>query len=216
MGRPTKEFQAFDLVDALLATFDRGYDDRLQLARAEVARLSRQSERPESGAAAREIGVNGLDSVHLAAPSRSTPAPPRSKHLFWLAVSEPDRTQQRCASCGLRIDDQIHAAAPALGAAEGRESQVASNRICVAHRLLGCRACWRFGATAEDVSDHRDAFAALGGIRDALMDRNIDGVNVWQHWIDDDGTLYKLADAILDAQPVAAAAPRDAKKRRSR
>ena len=29
-------------------------------------------------------------------------------HKFWLAVSDPDRTQQRCSICGRRVDDSIH------------------------------------------------------------------------------------------------------------
>jgi hypothetical protein len=42
---------------------------------------------------------------------------------------------------------------------------------------------------------------ALYDLREALQDRNIDGVDVWNHWLDDDGSLHRRIDALLASPP---------------
>jgi hypothetical protein len=42
----------------------------------------------------------------------------------------------------------------------------------------------------------------LRTLRTALLDLHIDGANVWEHWLDDDGTLHHQVDALLGELPL--------------
>jgi hypothetical protein len=52
------------------------------------------------------------------------------------------------------------------------------------------------------------ALSLLRRLRSALMDLNIDGVNVWENWMDDDGVLHREVDAVLNGVAVPSAEKR--------